>query len=112
MRAHDRVQDLEHRVPRVAARLVLLGLTNELLDAQLIAVLLAAGELHLGAHHDVQILRDEQSGAIRRELALALPLEQRELEGKDRRGGEEGQVAQAEIQQDDTRSCCTSCGRS
>ena len=62
---------------------------------------LAAGELHLRAHHDVEVLHGEQPGAIGRELALAVPLEQRELERQDRGGGEERQIAEAEVQDDD-----------
>src|SRR6185312_138315 len=84
MRAHHGIQDLQHRVPRVAARLVLLGLADEFFDAERVAVRLAAGQFHLGAHRRVEILRDEESGAVRRELALARPLEERELEGEER----------------------------
>jgi hypothetical protein len=65
MRAHHRIQNLENRVPRVAARLVLLGLPNELLDAELIAVRLSAGELHLGAHDRVEVLNHQQARSVR-----------------------------------------------
>ena len=101
VRAHDGVEDLQNGVPRVAAGLVLLRLANELVDAQLVAVRLAAGELHFRAHHRVQVLHGEQAGAVRRELALAAPLEQRELEGQQRRRGEEGKIAHPEVHEND-----------
>src|SRR5262245_10608440 len=83
VRTHCRVEQLEHRVPRAAAELVLLGLTNELVDAHLVRGGASAGELHLRAHRDVQVLNGEKASSIGRELALAIPLEERELEGKD-----------------------------
>src|SRR4051812_10458905 len=100
MRPHYGVHDLEHRVPRVAASLVLLRLAYELFDAKLIAVFLAAGELHLGAHRDVEVLGDKKAGAVGRELTLPLPLEQRELEGQNCRRRQEGKIAEPEVEQD------------
>src|SRR5215510_15290411 len=70
------------------------------LDAKRVTVRLAARELHLGRHRDVEILCDEETRAVGGELALALPLQERELERKNCRGGEEGQVAETEVEQD------------
>ena len=83
-------------------RLVLFRLAHELIEARLVVRRrIAAGELHEPAHGDVQVLRAEEPGAVGRQLALAVPLEQRELEGQQRDAGEEGQVADAHRQDDD-----------
>src|SRR6185503_20489715 len=68
---------------------------------RLVVARLAAGEAYERAHGGVEVLRTEQARAIARELALAIPLEQRELDGEQRHAGEERQVAHAEVEQDD-----------
>ena len=47
------------------------------------------------------ILHGEQAGAIGRELALAMPLEQRELEGEQRDAEREGERAGADREEDE-----------
>src|SRR5687768_14861522 len=97
--AERRVDQLEDPVPRVATRLVGDGLAHELVDAGRIAVVGPAGELHERALCHEMILHGEQAGAIGGQLALAVPLEQRELEGEQRDADREGERAGADREQ-------------
>src|SRR6185503_7144658 len=76
-------------------------LRHELVEADLVVTRLAAGEAHERPHGDVEILYAEEAGSVAGELALAVPLEERELDRQERHPGEEGQIANAEVEEDD-----------
>src|SRR5215213_538238 len=101
MLAERRVDELEDLVPPVAAGLVGGGLTHELLDAARVAVGGTARELHERTLRGDVVLHGEQPGAVGRELALAMPLEQSELEWEQRHTDGEGERPGADREQDE-----------
>lgn len=83
VRAGQHVQDLQHRVAQVAARLVLLGLLQERVHVHLVQVV-AARDLHQAPHGGLEVLADQQSRAVGGQLRLAEPLAQRGHDRHDR----------------------------
>ena len=84
MLPEGRVEHLEDLVPGVAARLVRRRLRHEGIHAGSVAEIAAAGEAHERALRDDFVLQRQQRSPIARELALAVPLQQPEVEGKER----------------------------
>ena len=70
-------------------------LGDEVVDVDVLAVALRQpGQLHQRAQRDLQVLHDEQAGAIGRVLGLAAPVQQRDLHaGAEQRADAEGRVA-------------------
>ncbi len=87
VRAGQHVQDLQHGVAQVAARLVLLGLLQERVHVHLVQMV-AARDLHQAAHRGLEVLADQQTGAVRGQLRLAEPLAQRGHDRHDRDGAQ------------------------
>src|SRR2546426_3357476 len=98
--AAQHAQDLEDAVERSSRVLVLLGLRQKRVQVHLCHVP-AARELEIDAQRRRGILAGEQPGAVGRQLALAEPFEQRELDREDGDSGEEREGAEAHVEDDD-----------
>src|SRR5439155_1619852 len=83
---------------RPARLLVILGLDQEAVEIHLLHVP-AARELEVHAERSGRVLRREEPGAVRGHFALAIPLEQGQLDGEQRDAGEEGKGGEAGVEQ-------------
>ncbi len=97
MGAIERVEDLVDAVQRSARLLVFLGLHEERIQIHLLHVA-AACHLQEHAERGLGVLAGEQAGAVRRQLALAVPLEQCKTNGEQCDPGEERQRCKADVE--------------
>src|ERR1019366_6383953 len=84
MPAEHRVEDFYDGITPAPLGPALRGVLHELVEADLVVAAAAARELQERHQRIVAALRAEESPAIGRELALPVPLEQRDLNREER----------------------------
>ena len=101
MLAQRRVERLNNVVPRRPAHFVFGGLREIRVEVDRVAVGPAAGQFEEGHEASARVLRAQHSGAVGRQLRLAIPLQQGELEGQQRDRGQQRQCAHPEKEHDE-----------